>query len=386
MKKVLYGCWTLALVLVIAAAAAAQGDQISGKVLDKNGQPYPDVTVQIKSIATGQSYTTKTDKSGNYVQLGVSAGLYDVTFTNEKDNFNYTTRVQISSEQENPLNISVKDLLARNAIANPDAEKKRAEEENKFKAMKEHFQNGLNAMSDAEPLRAQLKAAPADQKSTIQDKLNADYATAINEFEQAEQSASPKEVKNHALVLAHLGEAYEYAGKYDQAAATFQKAIDLQPQAPFYTHVSTNLANSAVAETDPKVRDQKLADAGANCDKAAALDPSVTAMCWKNIGIILSNKGLLAEAVTPLQKASQANPKDAQTWYLLGSALAATIQTTQEGDKLIYNIPPETLEAYQNCVANSPNSPLAGQCQAALDGLKQLSGGEDITVKNRKKK
>jgi len=386
MKRVLYGCWALALVLALATVAAAQNDQLGGKVLDKDGNPYPDVTVQIKNTATGQSYTTKTDKGGNYVQLGISAGLYDVTFTNEKDNLNYTVRVQISADQENPLNVSVKDLLARNAIANPEAEKKHAEEENKFKAMKEHFQNGINAMNDAAPLREQLKTAAADQKGAIQDKLNADYTTAINEFEQAEQSAGQKEVKNHALVLAHLGEAYEYAGKYDDAAATFQKAIDLQPQAAFYTHVSTNMANSAVAQTDPKVRDQKLADAGANCDKAVALDPSLAAMCWKNIGIILSNKGLLPQAVAPLQKAAQASPKDAQTWYLLGSALAATIETKQEGDKLIYNIPPGTLDAYENCVSNSPNSPLAAQCQAALDGLKQLAGGEDVTVKNRKHK
>ncbi|HUO34588.1 MAG TPA: carboxypeptidase regulatory-like domain-containing protein [Candidatus Acidoferrum sp.] len=386
MKKLLYGCFIVALVMLIAGAAAAQADRLDGKVLDKDGNPYPDVTVKILNTATGQSYTTKTDKDGNFVQLGMGPGLYEVTFTNEKDNFTFVTRVQISSEQENPLNISVKDLLAKNLIANPDAEKKRAEEENKFKALKEHFQNGLNAMNEAEPLREQLKTAPADQKSAIQDKLNADYATAINEFQIAEQSAGPKETKNHALVLAHLGEAYEYSGKYDDAAATFQKAIDLQPQAAFYTHVSTNLANSAVLQTDPKVRDQKLADAASNCDKAVALDPTLASMCWKNIGIVLSNKGLLEQAVTPLQKASQANPKDAQTWYLLGSALSATIQTQQEGDKLIYNIPPGTLDAYQNCIANSPNSPLAAQCQAALDGLKQLSGGEDLTIKTKKHK
>jgi tetratricopeptide (TPR) repeat protein len=377
----------VALLAMFAMGAVAQDTgRLDGQVLDKDGKPDPDVAVQMKNTGTGQTYTTKTDKTGKYVQLGIAPGTYDVTFTSDKDNLNYTEHVQIAAAEANPLNISIKDLLAKNAVANPEAEKKKTEEETKYKAMKEHFQNGLNAMNDAAPLRTQLKAAPADQKSAIQDKLNADYTTAINEFEQADQTASPKEVKNHALVLAHLGEAYEFAGRYDDAATAFQKAIDLQPQAAFYTHISTNLANAAVAATDPKVRDQKLTDAAAACDKGIALDPTVAAMCWKNMGIVLSNKGLLAQAVAPLEKASQADPKDAQTWYLLGGALTATIQTKTEGDKEVYSIPPGTLEAYQHCIDNSPNTPLADQCKQALDGLQQLSGGEDLTVKNRKKK
>lgn len=389
MRKFAYMLGGLMVFLMLGLAAAAQDTgRLDGQVLDKDGKPDPDVTVQIKNTATSQTYTAKTDKSGKYVQLGISPGVYDVTFTSDKDGLNYTARVQIQAVEGSPLNVSIKDLMAKNAMANPEAEKKKAEEENKFKEMKEHFQNGLNAMNDAATLRTQLKSATPDQKSGIQEKLTADYTTAVNEFQVAEQDASadPKGAKNHALVLAHLGEAYEFAGRYDDAASTFQKAIDLQPQAPFYTHVSTNLANSAVAQTDPKVRDQKLADASAACDKAIALDPTLAAMCWKNIGIVLSNKGLLPQAVTPLQKASQADPKDAQTWYLLGGALAATIETKQEGDKIVYNIPPGTLDAYQHCMDNSPGTPLADQCKAALDGLQQLAGGEETTVKNRKKK
>ncbi|HTV60756.1 MAG TPA: carboxypeptidase regulatory-like domain-containing protein [Verrucomicrobiae bacterium] len=386
MKRLLYGCSALVLALLLAGAALAQTEQLNGQVLDKDGKPYPGVTVQIKNTATGQTFTTKTDKNGNYVQLGVTSGVYDVTFSNAQDNFTYTQRVQVMPDQSTPLNISVKDLMAKAAIENPDAEKKKAEEENSFKAMKEHFQNGLNAMDAATPLRAQVKTLPADQRGDVQTKLEADYTTAINEFQQAEKDAGPKEAKNHALVLAHLGEAYEYAGRYADAADAFQKAITLEPQAAFYTHASTDLANAAVGQADPKVQTQDLAEANSSCEKAIALDPTVTSMCWKNIGIVLSNKGLLAQAVEPLQKATQADPKDSQAWYLLGGALAATIQTKEEGGKLIYEIPPGTLEAYQHCVDGGPNTPIGQQCKAALDGLQQLSGGEDITMKNRKKK
>ena len=383
MKRLMHG---LAAVLILAGIAAAQTGQLTGQVLDKEGKPYPEVTVEIKNTATNQTFTTKTDKDGKFTQLGVGPGIYDVTFSNDKDGFNYGTRVQISAAQSEPLNISVKDLIAKNLIANPDAAKKKNEEESKFKEMKEHFQNGLNAMTDAATQKAALKSAPPDQKSGIQDKLTADYTTAISEFQAADQAASPKEAKNHALVLGHLGEAYEATGRFDEAAEAFEKAIALNPQGPFYTHEATNLANSATQQTDPKVRDQKLADAGASCDKATALDPTLTGLCWKNIGIVLSNKGLLAQAVAPLQKASTADPKDPQVWYLLGNALTATISSKQEGDKEIYTIPPGTTEAYQHCIDAAAGQPIADQCKQALDGLQALSGGSDLTVKNRKKK
>ena len=58
----------------------------------------------------------------------------------------------------------------------------------------------------------------------------------------------------------------------------------------------------------------------------------------------------MKEAVAPLQKAAQADPKDQITWYMLGSALTATIDTKQEGDKMTYIIPPGTGEAYQKCI------------------------------------
>ena len=105
-----------------------------------------------------------------------------------------------------------------------------------------------------------------------------------------------------------------------------------------------NLANAAAAQ--PTLDKAKLADASAACDKAAAADPTMAARCWKNIGIILSNKNHQPDAVAPLQKATQLDPKDAQAWFLLGGALSAQITPKQEGDKMTYVIPPGTTEAY----------------------------------------
>ena len=386
MRRFIPAGGVLVLVLLFATIAAAQNTgQIVGEVKDLNGKPYADVNVEIKNPDNGKVVTTKTDKQGRFTQVGLPGGLYNIRVTNEKDKLDFQVQFRVVSGQDNGFNLNLKEVMAK---AGPSAEevKKREEEENKFKNMKQHFDAGMAALNDSTNLRTQLKAAPADQKGAIQDKLNTDYQTAITELSQAEQGVPQKDARTHATVWSNLGQAYEFAGRYDEAANAFQKAAELAPSAAYYDHLSLNLANAAAAQTDPKAIEAKVAEAGASCEKAGASDPTVAARCWKNIGIVLSNKGKLPEAVGPLQKAAQADPKDAQTWFLLGGALSAKIDSKQQGEKLIYIIPPGTAEAYQKTIDAAPNGPYAPQAKAALDQLAALSGGEETSIGKKKKK
>jgi len=386
MKRLLPAWAALILALLFPVIAAAQTTgQIVGVVLDTNGKPYPDVLIEIKNPDNGKVFNTKTDKSGQFTQVGVPAGMYVVTLTKEKDQLTFSLQFRVDAGKDNGFNLNFKEIKASMA---PSAEevKKKEEEENKFKNMKAHFDAGMAALNDTTALRAQLKTAPADQKAAIQDKLNADYQTAITELAQAEQGVLPKDTRPHATVWSNLGQAYEYAGRHEEAANAFQKAVDLVPSAMYFDHLSLNLANVAVKLTDPKAAEAKIADAGAACDKAAAVDPNISARCWKNVGIVLSNAGRLKEAIAPLQKAAQADPKDAQTWFLLGSAYSAAIDTKQQGDKMIYIIPPGTTEAYQKCIDAAPTGPYAQQAKDMLAGLAAMGGGEDTSIGRKKKK
>jgi tetratricopeptide (TPR) repeat protein len=389
MRKLIRVWAALAMVLLFAGIALGQDSgRLDGEILDKDGNAYPNVTVALKNSDTGQVYTLKTDKTGKFTQLGLRGGVYTVTLTNQKDNFTYgPVKTLVDTSKENNFKLSIKEEIARSAAAHPEEIKKRADEEDKFKAMKGHFDAGVAAMSDANDLQKQIRAAAtADQKTPLQEKRTADCQKAITEFQQAEQGVGPKEVANHATVWQDIGAADECLGYYDEAADAFQKAVDLKPQAAYYAGLSTNLANSAAAQTDPKVAESKLADANADCEKGLALEPAAGGTCYRNVGIVLSNKGRQKDAVFPLQKATQANPQDAQAWYLLGSALSAGIEPKQEGEKMMYIIPPGTKEAYQKCIALVPNTPLAAQAKEALDGLDALSGGADTTVSKKKKK
>jgi tetratricopeptide (TPR) repeat protein len=377
----------LVLALSFATIAAAQGTgRVEGEILDLNAKPYPDVNVEIKNPGTGQTYNLKTDKNGRFTQLGLMSGIYVVTLTNEKDHLTYSVQFRVQADQENAFKLNLKDHKAE---LGPSAEeaKKHEEDSNKFTNMKQHFDAGKAAMDDAATLRPQLKTATADQLATVKTKLDTDYQTAITELQQAEQGVPPKDNKSHAVVWSNLGQAYEFAGRYDEAASAFGKAAELQPSGAYYEHLSTNLANAAVAQ--PAVDAAKLADAGAACEKDAAVaatDPAGPARCWKNIGIILSNKGHQAEAVPSLQKATQLDPKDAQSWFLLGGALSATITPKQEGEKMTYVIPPGTTEAYQKAIDVAPSGPYAQQAKESLDQLAALSGGESTTISSRKTK
>ncbi len=375
--------FTLAFLLVAVSCARAQA-RVDGQVMDMAGKPFPDVTLTFKSTTTGQAYTMKTGKDGKYIQLGMTAGIYDVEVLS-KDTLIYKQQFRVDDGKENTLDINLKEIAAAQAAAHPEEEKKKADADEKFKDLKVQFEAGKAAMTDAADVRKQLKAAGADQKAALQEKLDTDVQTAITAFQKAEGDTTEKDVNNHETILALLGQAEQFGGKYDESIATYQKAIALKPVANDYSQLSLSQANAAMAQADPKVMHAGLDDAAASCMKAVSLDSTMAALCWKNIGIILSNKGHLPEAVAPLQKASQAEPKDAQTWFLLGGALTATIDTKQEGEKLIYIIPPGTADAYQKCMDAAPTGPYAAQCKSALDGIAQLSGGEDTKVSKKKK-
>lgn len=373
----------LAFLLVAISGARAQG-RVDGQVLDMAGKPFADITLQFKSETTGQTYTMKTGKDGKYIQLGVSAGVYNVEVISKGTTI-YKQQFAVKDATENTLDINLKELAAAQAAAHPEEEKKKADADEKFKDLKVQFEAGKAAMAEATDLRKQLKTVAADQKTATQEKLDADVQTAITAFQKAEQDVAEKEVNNHETILALLGQAQQLGGKYDDSVATYQKAIALKPMANDYSQLSLSQANAALSQPDPKAIHSELEEAAASCEKAASLEATLAAMCWKNMGIVLSNKGHLPEAVAPLQKASQADPKDAQTWLLLGGALTATIDTKQEGEKLIYIVPPGTADAYQKCMDAAPTGPYAAQCKSALDGIAQLSGGAETKVSKKKK-
>jgi len=236
--------------------------------------------------------------------------------------------------------------------------------------------------------------ATSDQKPKLLARMKEDYQTAITEYEQALEETEVRDEnglqvigligvirnglvsrqkavdmlvqdKDLPVILSNLGLAYGGVGQYEVAINTLEQAAMLKPAVGTYMELGTDLAQVG-----------KMPEATAACDKILTVDltaKNMQAGCYKNVAIVLTNKGKLFDAVAPLQKATLLNPQDALAWKLLGDSLSSTITSQSQDGKIVYVIPPGTLEAYQRCLQLDPNGPYAEQVKSALEGFAQLT-------------
>src|SRR5713101_1038267 len=72
----------LALMVLLQMFAAVpvwgQTAQITGKILDKDGKPLAEAQIVYTSLTTNKSFKVKTDKNGEFVELSVPYGNYQV--------------------------------------------------------------------------------------------------------------------------------------------------------------------------------------------------------------------------------------------------------------------------------------------------------------------
>lgn len=355
-------------------AAAQNTGTLTGEVRDLEGKPFADVTLILKNKDMGQTFEVKTDKSGKFLQAGMRSGVYIVT-VKVKDQAVYETNALVTSGEEASLTVNFKELKEKRGAAALEAEKKQEEEKKKFESLKAHFDSGVAALDQAKVVRGEMQRTPADQRDPMKQKLSDLHGTAISELEAAEKAAGQQDPNRH-IVLAKLGEAYESAGRFPEAADAYQKAVQLKPdQAGYFNNLGNALAKVG-----------KMDEAMAAYQKSASLDPANAASAWRNAGIVLSNAGKMKEAIEPLRKAIELDPKNPQGWYLLGTALVNTMGYKQEGDRMIAILQPGTIEAYQKCIELDPNGPYGALAKQGLGALEAMGVGIQTKMKSSPKK
>ena len=363
-----------------APRAAAQTGTISGQVMDVNGKPWAGLTVQATSDQ-GAKQTAKTDNDGRYSITGLRApGVYTVTITafpppNDKQPAYDLAKVRVDSGGEAKGDANFKDIMAKQGAAAQEQVKKQEEAKAKFEGMKAHFVAGNALLDQEKAAKADLQKAPADQRDAAKQKLADLSDQAAKEYKAAQESASEKDTNIH-LLWAKLGEAYDTAGRNEEAAQAYQQAIAAKPDVPGYYN---NLGNVLA-------RMGKIDDAKAAYTKSAELDPTNAATAWRNFGISLYNANRLGDAVEPLKKSAELDPKSAQTWYLLGASLVYKMTLKKVGDKEVPEFAPGTIEAYQKAVELDPNGTYGQQAKAGLEQLQQMAPGIDLKVNVKKKK
>ena len=343
---------------------------VTGEMRDVGGNLSANVTVTFVNSTTKQSFDTITDGRGVFRRGGLPAGNYSVTFTFNRQVV-YETVLVLSAGQQATMNVNFQELQAKQTADAEDAARKAAEAREKFAQMKVRFDAGNTALEAAKVTRAEMDKLPRAQQASLQGQLNQNADTAVTEFNAALEGMTPTDA-NRGILLARMGEAYELTQKYTEAAGAYQQAVAARPDPAFYNNLGNSLARTG-----------KVDDALAAYQKAIELDPTNTAMYWRNFAVGLYNSNRIKESVEPLKKATEADPKSAQAWYLLGAALVYTMDYKQEGDKTIPIIQPGTIEAYQKAIALDPTGPYAAQAKDGLDALQAMGVGIDTKVNQR---
>jgi tetratricopeptide (TPR) repeat protein len=381
--------WVLAVVAMaalfctLASGAAAQGDgSITGQVLDVVGKPWGDIPVQAVS-EQGTKSETKTDKDGNYAFRNLRSGVYTVLIILPAPNQPYEIKIRAQGGQEAKASVNFKDVVAKQGAAAAEQVKKQEEEKQKFEGMKQHFSAGTALLEQEKAAKAELQKAAPDQRDAAKQKLMDISTQTAAEFTAAQKAAPEKDTNQH-LLWAKLGEAYDVAGRNDDAAEAYKQAVTAAEVIPslkgpqlagYYNNLGNVLARAG-----------KVDDAKAAYTKSAETDPPNAATAWRNFGISLYNANRLADAIEPLQKATELDPKNAQAFYLLGASLLMKMTTKRVGDKDQVQLAPGTVEAYQKAVDLDPNGPWGAQAKQGLTDLQAMGAGIDARVNMKKKK
>jgi tetratricopeptide (TPR) repeat protein len=304
----LAGVALVALALAQPAAAQSTG-MIKGVVKDATGQPVDGAKVSIDMTeGINRHFETKTNKKGEFVQIGMPSGRYTVTA--EKDKLASPAAPAVVGLGR-PAEVSLV-IGGAGAPISKEAAAKNAE-------LKKAFEEGI-AASQAN-----------------------DYDKAIASFTQA-ASITPTCFDCYY----NIGFMHSQKKEWDQAEAAYKKAIELKPD---YSEAYNGLANiynqqrkfDLAAEAS-----QKAIEVGGGGAAGGTLGGNADAMY--NQGVILWNAGKIPDAKKQFEAAVAANPNHAEAHYQLGMALV------NEGN---LNGAATEFDTYLKLAPNGPNAATA---------------------------
>jgi Tfp pilus assembly protein PilF len=295
-------------VLAVSAPAAAQS-VVRGKVLDQAGKPIEGATVTIEATESNRKAEVKTNRNGEFMQIGLPTGMYNVTAV--KDNLKQVLQARIS--QGAPVELAFQ--LSPSSGLTPEQIKQQAE-------MQVLAKDAIDAM----------RAGRDDE--------------AIAKFNEI-----VAKVPTCSDCYYNLGVAYSKKAQYTEAEGAFQKAIEL---APSNGDAYTGLANVYNAQ-------KKFDLAAAASAKASELTSAGGggAEASYNQGVIMWNAGKYAEAKDQFEAAVKADPNMAMAHYQLGMANLNLGQI------------PQARAAFEGYLKADPNGPKAAEVQTFLKQLPQ---------------
>jgi tetratricopeptide (TPR) repeat protein len=310
MKRILTAGGLLLGFVLLGLPAEAQMGTARGKVLDDKGQPLVDAKVLMEfQGGITRKYETKTNKKGDFTQVGMQAGGYKITVTKEGYQGSVIDfRISVGDPTEIP----------------------------EFR------------LSTAAAAAQKAGGAAADElRNAFNNAYNLTQAGKLDEAEAAYKAILTKE-PNVPEVHQNLG--FVYAQKKDMAKAeeSYKKALELRPNNPEVTSALARVYQES-GQTDKAME---------LINKAAGENPA-DAKSQFNAGVFALNAGKAEDAIAAFQKALAADPQLAEAHYHLG--------TLYVGQNKI----PEAVQNLEKYLAMSPgNAQNVATAQGLLAALK----------------
>jgi tetratricopeptide (TPR) repeat protein len=264
------------MVLAFAATVSAQTGVVRGKVVDAQGAPVEGAKVTISAKSVKNDRQVKTNKKGEFVQVGLFPG--DYTITAEKDQLKASQDAKVSIGDNPPIEFKLAPASGGNA-----------EMAAKAAALQKSFEEGVEFSKAGKFDEAIVKfnEAVAQMPTCYDCYYNIGYANSQKKDWAAAEAAYKKAIElkaDHCAAWNGLANVYNIQNKTDLALEASGKA--------------------------------STCGGGAAGAAASGLD----AGGLYNQGVILWNAQKFAEAKEKFDAATKADPKFAQAWYLLGKA------------------------------------------------------------------
>ncbi|HUB51352.1 MAG TPA: hypothetical protein VL986_04350 [Terracidiphilus sp.] len=367
------------------AAPSGPTGKIHGHVTNPTGQPQDKGAVSLTTDGGNTlKYTFNVDANGDYTgeaPPGTYMAVYRAPDTPPGKIVDSIPNIKIVAGTDTQCDL---DMSRQEYIDKMTPEQKKALEDLKAK--------------NAEAMNAnkQISTANADLKTVMQDKKDIDGASATARQQLGDKATAAdvtakadtikaakyadietlmtndvKVLPNEALLYTNL--AYAQAGqqKYDDAIATYKKALDLENAAKKPRPDVLGVAEAGMGEC--YARTGKVPEANAAYQAAAKDDPTRAAIQLRNQAIIFFQMHNNDAQVAAADEALKANPNDAVLYYIKGQGLVSAATIDPKTNRIV--LPPDCMAAYQKYLELAPN----GQFAEEVAGILQQAGQKVAT-------
>jgi tetratricopeptide (TPR) repeat protein len=302
------GALALVVALIFSAPAAAQSI-VRGKVAGPDGKPIEGATVTIEATEANRKAETKTNRNGEFLQVGLPSGRYNVTVTS--GNLKQVLPANVS--QGRPTELS--------------------------------FQLSPTSGLTPEEVKAQI-AMQALAKEAVDAMRAGRDEEALTKFTEI-----TGKVPSCGECFTNIGVLQSKKMQYAEAEAAFKKALELNANS---VDAWTGLANLYNAQKRFDLAQEASAKAAQLSSTAGG---GASAEAQFNQGVILWNAGKFAEAKVQFEAAAKADPTMAMAHYQLGMANLNLGQI------------PEARAAFEEYLKVDPNGPKAAEVKVFVSQL-----------------